>query len=127
MSDALTALRTDADIWQAAARGAEAAYRATVLGALADVENALLARGAAEDRVRSLTRAVEAAEAAAELARSQYQSGLTDYQTLQSAEQSLLSARDGLVLAQADQANALIQLYLALGGGWEPAALPSGT
>jgi multidrug efflux system outer membrane protein len=42
-------------------------------------------------------------------------------------EQSLLSARDQLASARADQALALVQLYLALGGGWQPEAIiPTG-
>ena len=56
------------------------------------------------------------------LARSQYRVGLTDFLTLLQSEQSLLSARDSLASAQSDQALALVQLYLALGGGWQPAS-----
>ena len=52
-------------------------------------------------------------------------SGLTDFLTLLQSEQSLLSARDQLAAAQADQALALVQLYLALGGGWQPDAAQS--
>jgi outer membrane protein TolC len=43
------------------------------------------------------------------------------------SEQSLLSARDQLAAARADEALALVQLYLALGGGWQPDAInPTG-
>jgi len=37
-------------------------------------------------------------------------------------EQTLLSARDALASAQADRASAIVQLYLAVGGGWRPDA-----
>ena len=70
--------------------------------------------------------AVDAAEAAALYARSQYSAGLTDFLTLLQSEQSLLSARDALAGSQGDQALAAVQLYLALGGGWEPAPLTQG-
>jgi len=100
-----------------------ATYKSTVLTGLEDVENALQALDAAKARQVSLADARDAAQAAAELARSQYQSGLTDFLTLLQSEQSLLSARDTLASAQADEASAIVQLYLALGGGWQPAPI----
>lgn len=104
---------------RAAADAAFAAYRKSVLAALQDVENALSAVQSAKARVEQLTIAVDAAQNSALLARSQYQAGLTDFQTLLTAEQSLLSARDGLATAKADRTLALVQLYSALGGGWQ--------
>ena len=112
---------------RASAEGAFAAYRQTVLTALEDVENGLVALKSARDRETALGDAFEAANNAAILARSQYRAGLTDFQTLLDAERQLLSARDGLASAKADEANAIVQLYLALGGGWDPQApLPDG-
>mgnify|MGYP001274444366 CR=1 FL=1 len=61
----------------------------------------------------------ESAETTALLARSQYRAGLTDFQTLLDAERQLLSARDSYVSARADEAASLVQLYVALGGGWD--------
>ena len=115
-------LRSQVRSQEAAARGAFASYKSSVLGALQDVENGLVALRTANDRARELAVAAEAANNAAILARSQYRAGLTDFRTLLTAEQSLLSARDGFANAQAAQATSLIQLYLALGGGWNPAA-----
>lgn len=104
---------------EAAAEGAFAAYKASVLGALEDVENALVALRAARERQVQYTEAYDAANTSAILARSQYQAGLTDFQTLLSAEQSLLSARQGLADADADEVLAAAELYSALGGGWQ--------
>jgi outer membrane protein, multidrug efflux system len=103
----------------AAADGAFAAYRSAVLGALEDVENALVARVSAEKRISALQQQVEASSNAAFLARSNYRAGLTDFRTLLESERSLLSAQDGLADANADYLTAIIQLYLALGGGWK--------
>lgn len=114
---------------EAAAEGAFAAYRKTVLVALEDVENGLAATAAAERRESELAVALDAASNSAILARSQYRSGLTDFRTLLDAERSLLAARDGALAARADHALALVQLYRALGGGWDAAAagdLPEG-
>ena len=104
---------------QAAVDEALAAYRQTVLGSLEDVENALVAGESASRRTDQLGIAADAASNSALLARMQYQSGLTDFQTLLTAEQSLLSARNGLASSRAEQALAVVQLYNALGGGWQ--------
>jgi outer membrane protein TolC len=60
------------------------------------------------------------------MARSQYRAGLTDFQTLLEAERSLLSARDGIDSSRAEKALAIVQLYGALGGGWDPLAPATG-
>ena len=112
---------------RAAAEGALAAYRQSVLLALEDVENGLVFLKSAGERQAAIADALESADNAAILARSQYRAGLTDFQTLLDAERQLLNARDSLASAKADQATALVQLYLALGGGWDPLApLPDG-
>jgi NodT family efflux transporter outer membrane factor (OMF) lipoprotein len=110
---------------EAAADGALAAYKSTVLTGLEDVENAVVALDSAKRRVAEFTIALDAANNTAILSRSQYRAGLTDFTTLNTAESSLLSARNGLSQAQSDRANALVQLYLALGGGWDSAADPT--
>ena len=112
--------RTPSRIRQAQdiANGALAAWRESILGALEDVETAIAARNAADARLASLEEGLDAANNAAILARSQYQAGLTDFQTLLTSESSLLSARNALVAAQADRASAFVRLTQALGGGW---------
>lgn len=109
---------------RAAADGAFLAYKSSVLGALEDIENAIVALRSAQERERQFTIAQDAASNQAILARVQYRSGLTDFLNLNQAESALLSARNGLVQARSDQATALIQLYLALGGGWESSTTP---
>ena len=117
-------LRSQLRSQRAATEGALAAYRQSVLTALEDVENALIALRAARERQAQFAIAFEAANNTAILARIQYRSGLTDFQQLLEAERSLLSARDGMVGSRADEALALVQLYRALGGGWDAAAPP---
>lgn len=104
---------------RAAVDGAYSAYRQTVLIALEDVENALVAVSSADARSRQFAIAREAANNSAILARLQYQTGLTDFQTLSNIETSLLSSSNSLANAQAAQALAVAQLYNALGGGWQ--------
>jgi multidrug efflux system outer membrane protein len=120
-------LRSQVRSARAGADLAFATYKQTVLNGLEDVENAIQALEAAKARQAELTTALDASNNAAIYARSQYRAGLTDFITLLQSEQTLLSARDQLAGAQADQALALVQLYLALGGGWQPEAFLSET
>ncbi|MGP7795367.1 efflux transporter outer membrane subunit [Sphingomonas sp. CLY1604] len=117
-------LRAQVRSTEAAADAAFAAYRGTVLTALEDIENAIVALDAARQRETQFRIAFDAANASAVLARSQYRSGLTDFTTLNQQEAALLSAQNGLVQARSDQATALIALYNALGGGWDASVTP---
>jgi multidrug efflux system outer membrane protein len=117
-------LRSQVRSQRAATEAALATYHQSVLTALEDVENALNALRAARARETQFAIALEAANNSAILARSQYRAGLTDFQQLLEAERTLLSARDGLAGSRGDEALALVQLYRALGGGWDPAAAP---
>jgi NodT family efflux transporter outer membrane factor (OMF) lipoprotein len=110
---------------EAAAEGAFALYKSTVLTALEDVENAIVALDSAREREKQYAIALDAANNSAILSREQYRAGLTDFTTLNSAESSLISARNGLTQAKSDEATALVQLYLALGGGWDSASAPT--
>jgi NodT family efflux transporter outer membrane factor (OMF) lipoprotein len=111
---------------QAAAQAALATYRRSVLSALEDVENALSALTAARQRQVSFTDALTAANNTAIIARSQYRAGLIDFQTLLEAERSLVSARDGMLASRGAEALALVQLYRALGGGWDASGANAG-
>lgn len=115
-------LRSQLRSARAGADGAFYAYKASVLKALEEIENAIVALQAARTREAEFRTALEAATNQALLARFQYRSGLTDFTTLNQSESALLSAKNGLSQAESEQATALIQLYVALGGGWDEAA-----
>jgi multidrug efflux system outer membrane protein len=107
---------------RAIADAAVADYRGTLLAAVEETENALVSADVAERREVELVVAEEAARNAAVLARSQYQAGLIDFQTLLDTERSLLTTEDSRATARADRAAASVRLFKALGGGWDPAA-----
>jgi len=109
---------------EAAADTAFANYKGVVLLALEDIENAIVALDSARRRETQFAIAYDAANASAILSRSQYRTGLTDFATLNQQEAALLSAQNGLTQARSDQATALIALYDALGGGWDPSVVP---
>lgn len=111
-------LRSQVRAQRAATDGAFAAYKRTVLTAIEDVENASMALRSADEREAEYRTALDAAGNSALYAREQYRSGLIDFTSLLGAENQLLSARNGLAQAQYDRASALVQLFTALGGGW---------
>jgi NodT family efflux transporter outer membrane factor (OMF) lipoprotein len=106
------------DSAEAVAEGSLAAWRLAILQALEDVETAAVDLRTARERVVLFAEAVDAANNSALLARSQYQTGLTDFRNLLQTENQLLSARNALVAAEADRASAFVRLTQALGGGW---------
>lgn len=93
-------------------------YEQTVLTALEDVENALVAYSREQVRMHSLLEASLAAQRASDLAQSQYASGLIDFQAVLIAQRASLSLQDQLASSEADVASNLVRLYKALGGGW---------
>lgn len=118
-------IRAQIEGQRASTDAAFATYRQTVLTALEEVENALAALTAAERREREVIAAADAAQNAVLYARSQYQAGLIDFQSLLETERSLLSTQDSRATARATRATATVQLYKALGGGWEAAPTPA--
>ena len=108
----------------ASAEQALISYEKTLLTALEEVENALSEQAAARTRLQARQQAATAAARAAELAQQMYRSGMVDFQRTLDSERSRLSAEDSAATAQADELNALIRLYKALGGGWQPSAGP---
>ena len=94
-------------------------YQATVLNALADVEDSLVAYSREQVRRQMLADSVEANERAVRLATQRYTAGLTDFLSVLDAERSLYAAQDQLVQSNRFVSDDLVALYKALGGGWE--------
>ncbi|MFO8165063.1 MAG: efflux transporter outer membrane subunit [Desulfatiglandales bacterium] len=93
-------------------------YESTVLNALEEVENALVAYGEEHIRRMSLEEAADAAKQALELAQYKYQTGMIDFITVLDAQRSLLTYEDKLVQSTGSITSNLVRLYKALGGGW---------
>jgi len=93
-------------------------YRATVLLALSEVEDSLIACRRTTERLATLEKATAAAREAADLAQQSYQAGETDILTVLDAQRSMLGLESNLFSARSDRTNSYIQLYKALGGGW---------
>jgi outer membrane protein, multidrug efflux system len=104
-----------------------ASYRATVLAALQEVEDALSALAGDRRRLAHLRSAAGAATNAALLARQRYASGLVDFQTVLETQRTLYAAQDSVAATSVSLSDNLVRLYKALGGGWQPdtAAAPA--
>jgi NodT family efflux transporter outer membrane factor (OMF) lipoprotein len=107
---------------QAALDQAQSAYVAAVLGALRDVEDALVALSGNRERLARLRDAADAAGNAARLARQRYSSGLVDFQVVLETQRTELNTQDAVATAGADLSSDHVRLYKALGGGWVPDA-----
>jgi len=94
-------------------------YRQTVLTALREVEDALVACAKEDEHRVGLQAAVEASRKAVQLATRLYDAGETGYLDVLVAQRSLHSAEDALAASTGATATDLIALYKAAGGGWE--------
>ena len=111
-------IRQNIEVQNALQEQAMIQYEQTVLAALEDVENALVSYYGDQERMHSLEKASQASQLASDIAQIQYASGLIDFQTVLTAQRSLLSLQDQLEASRADVTSNLVRLYKALGGGW---------
>lgn len=111
-------IRASIGIQTAIEKQAWATYESTILTALAEVENALLAVHHTTERYAIVERGSAAARYAARLATQRYEAGQVDLLVVLEAQRTLFSLEEQEVITRADQAQAHIQLYQALGGGW---------
>ena len=101
------------------ATAALARYQATVTGALEEVDTAISAYRNERQRRTQLAAALESSREASALARLRYQEGIEDFLTVLDAERNLLQIEDQLAQSDIAVAQYLIDIHLALGGGWE--------
>lgn len=120
----LRAVRSEA---QAKEEELVAGYKAAILSALVDVENALSAlrhldeaRPLQEENLAQSVRAFEGASI-------RYKAGTQDFLTLLEAQRTLYTAREQYTQYKLARFQALVALCKALGGGWQAQALLSST
>lgn len=104
----------------AAAEAASAQFDGTVIEALRQTESALTAYAREIDRNRDLARARDSAAKASDQANRLFRFGRTGFLDVLTTEAGLANAEAALAASDATLADRRIDLFLALGGGWEP-------
>jgi multidrug efflux system outer membrane protein len=112
-----------AQVDQAEAFTAEqlAQYEQSILLALEETEGALARFAAAKQRRDYLKVSVDQSGKAVAIARTQYENGLIDLLPVLDAQRVALLAQVELVASETSLLNSLVQLFKALGGGWDDA------
>jgi NodT family efflux transporter outer membrane factor (OMF) lipoprotein len=112
--------RVDAQV--ASAKGREAVslaeYRAAVLRATEDVENALSSLANSDAEARALGRQIAELTQARDQTELAYENGVLSLIDVLDADRELLFASDRLAVVKSEQARAAVASYRALGGGW---------
>jgi outer membrane protein, multidrug efflux system len=135
-------LKSEANIWSAAATAAgpvftggrltgryrqtkaaweeaKLRYQQTALTAFREVSDALISHRRFEEERAEQTQAVGAGREAVELATTRYKEGKASYYEVLEAQQQLFPAENTLSRIEVARRLAVVQLYRALGGGWE--------
>ena len=107
---------------EAGAQASLAAFDGTVLTALKEVEQALSLYAAEGERNQRLAEAASHADAAYRLADQRYRAGSIAFLELLDTQRDLLDARSALAASTQQLGSLRVDLFKALGSGWEPAA-----
>jgi NodT family efflux transporter outer membrane factor (OMF) lipoprotein len=95
------------------------AYQNTVLSANAEVENALIVYLRSRDQYQKLKESADATQLAVKVLAEQMKAGLIDFNRMALLQQNLTQQLDTEAVALGNVAQGLIQVYRALGGGWQ--------
>ena len=111
-------LKYQKDVRLAQWEQAKVRYEATVTSAFGEVSSALTAYVKLAEVERQQARAVAAYQDAVRLATARYAAGLSSYMEVLDAQQQLFPAQNSLSQTRLARLATMVQLYKALGGGW---------
>ena len=94
-------------------------YQSTVLNAVKEVEDGMVAFLRSREQERILVETEASAQRSLAIANVGYREGITDFQRVLDAQGSLLRAQQQLVSARSNTVSSAVGIYRALGGGWE--------
>ena len=94
-------------------------YQTTVLQASQEAENGIVTFLRAQVQAKYLQESVRAANAAVKIVIFQYEKGAADFNRYATIEQALVTQQDLFAQSQGQIAQGLVQVYRAMGGGWE--------
>jgi multidrug efflux system outer membrane protein len=99
--------------------GAIAQYKQTVISSYREVSDALIAQQTLVTQREAYQNQVQALRDAVDLSLLRYDAGRASYFEVLEAEQQLFPAEDAVAQTQRDELIAVVDLYKALGGGWQ--------
>ena len=99
-----------------------ATYTRAILQSFTDVEQALTATRYAGEQEALERDAIKVAQRSADIANAQLQAGTIDIITSLNTQQTLFNYLDQLTQIRLARFQALVNLYKALGGGWQEGA-----
>lgn len=119
-------IRNNVRVQDARLQQALVGYRATVLSAAREAEDAMAGYVGAVQQAAILAEGVDAAQRSNALATLRYREGFSDYQRVLDSQQRLFGQQQRHVTARGQSVRSLVGLFTALGGGWEgrPATAP---
>jgi NodT family efflux transporter outer membrane factor (OMF) lipoprotein len=112
-------LRGTLQLRESQQREAAIVFQKTVLRAWKEVDDAMTAYREAQLRRADVARSVTENQAALRAARQRYQEGAIDFLNVITAQAQLLQSENDLADSDTQIATLLVNLYRALGGGWE--------
>jgi NodT family efflux transporter outer membrane factor (OMF) lipoprotein len=95
------------------------AYQQSVLEAAQEVDDAMVSLAGAQAQKAILEEGVVSAQRSNELSMLQYKEGFSGYQRVLDAQKSLFAQQNRYALSRGQAVQSVVQLYKALGGGWE--------
>jgi multidrug efflux system outer membrane protein len=112
-------IRSGVQFAEAQQQEAVLVYQQTIQQAFRDVSDALVAYRKNQEFREQQEQLTTAAQGASQLSDTRYRAGLTSYLEVLTNETNYFSAELGLAQARDSELQALVQLYRALGGGWQ--------
>ncbi len=112
-------LRANVRLAQAQQQQALLSYEQTIQSAFQDVSNALIAYGKLREYNQHQEALTAAAEDAANLSEVRYKGGVTSYLEVLTDETTYFNAEINVARARLNEQLGLVQIYNALGGGWQ--------
>jgi NodT family efflux transporter outer membrane factor (OMF) lipoprotein len=116
------ARKAQVDVARASYDQSVARYRQTVLTALQDVEDQLVATRVLIQQYQLRQQASTAADQAEQIVLNQYQAGQISYTDVITAQNQAYTARNALIQAQVQRQTTAVALIQSLGGGWKAPA-----
>ena len=112
-------IRTQYEVAQSQQEQAFLNFRGAILNAGKEVSDALYSFEAAGEKIELEAKQYEAYQSATTLSEELLNNGMINYLEVLTARENALNARLGLIDAKFNQLNSTVELYKALGGGWQ--------